>query len=213
MNVNVILYSFLLILTVLSTAGCSATTKNTKPSKFYVSLPLVDTLQYALANKTKRWQLTIGAYEILGSVEVVTADLYPSKTNIERTTFWRFSSDNNEKLIFSEDGVLHLSSISGRPLDYQMTILRNLQQDGADSIDMASGSIVAAQYYRQIKIGGANYATLTCSDWQYLPFSKTQTCKGKLKHTVKINTDTKGQPVRIEQWLPFLNQQLVLQKI
>ena len=213
MHVKVFLYSCLFILMSLCLSGCSSTNERGPFKQFHVSLPLVETLQYALAEKPKRWQLTIGAYEVLGTVVMVDEDSDSSVTQVTQNKQWRFTSDKSELIIFADDGIREITSLAGRPLDYQVRIVGKSVVDKHSSAKPPISSMNAPRFYRQIKIGAANYATLICTNWQYALFSKAQICEGKLKHTVSITTNSKGQPVRIEQWLPFLNQQLVLQQI
>lgn len=208
MTHKVIWFSFALIITLLS-QGCASPPGKTSAGSYDVSLPFVETVRYALSDKPERWQLSIGAYTVFGTVETV---------NNTTDGQWRFTSENDEYVDFSSTGIHFISDIAGRALDYQIDIKIQQSTDQALSPELAVSAVPADSadttlMYRQIKLGDVNYATLKCTPWQYVPFGQSQECQGKLKHTVQIRTNSKGQPIQVEQWLPFLNQQLVLEQI
>lgn len=188
------------------TQGCTSSTGNLGEGAYDVSLPFVETVRYALSDKPERWQLSIGAYTVFGTVE---------RVNNTTDGQMRFTSENDGYVDFSFTGIHFISDIAGRALDYQIDIkiLPSTDQTLSPELAVPADSAKTTHIYRQIKLGDVNYATLKCTPWQYVPFGQSQECQGKVKHTVQVRTNSKGQPIQIEQWLPFLNQQLVLEQI
>ena len=66
---------------------------------------------------------------------------------------------------------------------------------------------------RQVTIGDLNYAAYLCSALVKDGYTATQTCQSQPVHRIQIQYNSDFEPVLIEQWLPYLQQHLQLNRL
>ena len=109
--------------------------------------------------------------------------------------------------MFDETGLKRINTLSQRPLVLVFT----------DSASNSSASSLSANNLnskmRQVTVGDLNYAAYLCSALVKDGYTATQTCQSQPVHRIQIQYNSDFEPVLIEQWLPYLQQHLQLNRL
>ena len=148
------------------------------------------------ADEANTWLLVVGGYEVIGQVRYV-----PSEDNDNDGAYYQFDSDNGDRLRFTDDGIISIEQLAQRPLKMQFTDVAN------------TGPLGGTGTLRQVKLDTLNYAAYSCSELTRIGFTASQTCDSKPTHRIDMQYDKDFMPVRITQWLVYLNQHLELKRL
>ena len=151
------------------------------------------------AHSEQTWQLTVGQYHVNGQVT--------RQIDADGQTQYTFLSIHGDELMFDETGLKRINTLSQRPLVLVFT----------DSASNSSASSLSANNLnskmRQVTVGDLNYAAYLCSALVKDGYTATQTCQSQPVHRIQIQYNSDFEPVLIEQWLPYLQQHLQLNRL
>lgn len=151
------------------------------------------------AHSEQTWQLTVGQYHVNGQVT--------RQIDADGQTQYTFLSTQGDELVFDETGLKRISTLAKRPLALVFT----------DSASNSSASSLSSNNLnskmRQVTIGDLNYAAYLCSALVKDGYTATQTCQSQPIHRIQIQYNSDFEPVLIEQWLPYLQQHLQLNRL
>ena len=105
-------------------------------------------------------------------------------------------------MVFNETGLKRINTLAQRPLALVFT-------DSASSL--SSNNLNSKM--RQVTVGDLNYAAYLCSALVKDGYTATQTCQSQPVHRIQIQYNSDFEPVLIEQWLPYLQQHLQLNRL
>ena len=146
------------------------------------------------AHSDQTWQLTVGQYHVDGQVT--------RQIDAVGQTQYTFLSTQGDELVFDETGLKRINTLAQRPLALVFT-------DSASSL--SSNNLNSKM--RQVTIGDLNYAAYLCSALVKDGYTATQTCESQPVHRIQIQYNSDFEPVLIEQWLPYLQQHLQLNRL
>ena len=146
------------------------------------------------AHPEQTWQLTVGQYHVNGQVT--------RQIDADGQTQYTFLSTEGDELVFNETGLKRINTLAQRPLALVFT-------DSASSL--SSNNLNSKM--RQVTVGDLNYAAYLCSALVKDGYTATQTCQSQPVHRIQIQYNSDFEPVLIEQWLPYLQQHLQLNRL
>jgi hypothetical protein len=156
------------------------------------------------AHSDQTWQLTVGQYNVNGQVT--------RQIDADGQTQYTFLSTEGDELVFNETGLKRINTLAQRPLALVFT-------DSASSLSLSSlsASNLSANNLnskmRQVTVGDLNYAAYLCSALVKDGYTATQSCQSQPVHRIQIQYNSDFEPVLIEQWLPYLQQHLQLNRL
>ena len=136
----------------------------------------------------------MGQYHVNGQVT--------RQIDADGQTQYTFLSTQGDELVFNETGLKRINTLAQRPLALVFT-------DSASSL--SSNNLNSKM--RQVTIGDLNYAAYLCSALVKDGYTATQTCQSQPVHRIQIQYNSDFEPVLIEQWLPYLQQHLQLNRL
>ena len=139
------------------------------------------------SGQLEQWQLKVGQYQVKGHVT--------SQLEANGHARYTFVSTQGDELVFDKSGLKRIETLAQRLLALGFT----------DSIENNG--------MRQVTLGDLNYAVYPCSDLIVTGYSATQTCESQPVHRIQIQYNSDFEPVLIEQWLPYLQQHLQLNRL
>jgi hypothetical protein len=142
---------------------------------------------HSKAHSEKAWQLTVGQYHVNGQVT--------RQIDADGQTQYTFLSIHGDELMFDKSGLKRIETLTQRPLSLGFN----------DSIENNG--------MRQVTLGDLNYAVYPCSELIVTGYSATQSCESQPVHRIQIQYNSDFEPVLIEQWLPYLQQHLQLNRL
>ena len=151
----------------------------------------------ALSDQT--WQLTVGQYHVNGQVT--------RQIDADGQTQYTFLSTEGDELVFNETGLKRINTLAQRPL---ALVFRDSASNSSAS-SLSSKNLNSKM--RQVTIGDLNYAAYLCSALVKDGYTATQTCQSQPVHRIEIQYNSDFEPVLIEQWLPYLQQHLQLNRL
>ncbi|WP_010179972.1 YjbH domain-containing protein [Glaciecola sp. HTCC2999] len=161
--------------------------------------------QFYTSDKANTWLLVVGGYEVTGQVRYITPTVDGTHatggTQDNQVAYYQFESDNGDRLRFTQDGIMSIDRLAQRPLNMQFNDVS------------ASESVDEASVLRQVTVGQLNYAAYRCSALTRLSFTASQRCESQPSHRVELQYDKDFRPVRIAQWLVYMNQHLELKRL
>ena len=146
--------------------------------------------QLNTANTSDTWLLVVGGYEVTGQVRYLKS---VSEADSEALAgYYQFESAAGDSLRFNESGLISIEQVGQKPLNMSFTDIGLM---------------------RQVQIGELNYAAYGCSELKRDGFSASQRCNSQPAHRIDLQYDKDFTPVRIAQWLVYLNQHLELKRL
>ena len=157
------------------------------------------------ADEENVWLLVVGGYEVTGQVRFITPtgdeNNATGGTQNNEGAYYQFDSQNGDRIRFTQDGIMSIEQLAQRPLNMQFNDV------------FASQLPDEASVLRQVKVGQLNYAAYRCSALTRSGFSASQRCESQPLHRVELQYDKDFTPVRIAQWLVYMNQYLELKRL
>ena len=151
------------------------------------------------AHPEQTWQLTVGQYHVNGQVT--------RQIDADGQTQYTFLSTEGDELVFNETGLKRINTLAQRPL---ALVFRDSASNSSAS-SLSSNNLNSKM--RQVTIGDLNYAAYLCSALVKDGYTATQTCQSQPVHRIQIQYNSDFEPVLIEQWLPYLQQHLQLNRL
>ena len=151
------------------------------------------------AHPEQTWQLTVGQYHVNGQVT--------RQIDADGQTQYTFLSTEGDELVFNETGLKRINTLAQRPL---ALVFRDSASNSSAS-SLSSKNLNSKM--RQVTIGDLNYAAYLCSALVKDGYTATQTCQSQPVHRIEIQYNSDFEPVLIEQWLPYLQQHLQLNRL
>jgi hypothetical protein len=151
-------------------------------------------ISQASATATGAWRLIVGQYQVQGQVT--------PHVNEDGQRIYVFSSEAGDEIHFTRDGLAAIKTLAKRPL--QLTFSDSTAADTAEK---------TRNIQRRIRIGDLNYAAYLCSALVKEGYTATQMCQSQPVHRIQIQYNSDFDPVLIEQWLPYLQQHLQLNRL
>ena len=151
------------------------------------------------ANSEQVWQLTVGQYHVNGKVT--------RQIDADGQTQYTFLSTQGDELVFDQTGLKRINTLAQRSLALVFT-------DSASSLSVSSPNASDENStMRQVTVGDLNYAAYLCSALVKDGYTATQMCQSQPVHRIQIKYNSDFEPVLIEQWLPYLQQHLQLNRL
>jgi hypothetical protein len=156
------------------------------------------------AHSDQTWQLTVGQYHVNGQVT--------RQIDADGQTQYTFLSTQGDELVFDETGLKRINTLAQRPLALVFTdSASRLSSSSLSASNLSSSSLNSKM--RKVTIGDLNYAAYLCSALVKDGYSATQMCQSQPVHRIQIQYNSDFEPVLIEQWLPYLQQHLQLNRL
>ena len=156
------------------------------------------------ADSEQAWQLTVGQYRVNGHVT--------RQIDADGQTQYTFLSTQGDELVFDQTGLKRINTLAQRPLALVFT-----NSASNSSASNSSPSSLSTSYenstMRQVTVGDLNYAAYHCSTLVKEGYTATQMCQSQPVHRIQIQYNSDFEPVLIEQWLPYLQQHLQLNRL
>jgi hypothetical protein len=151
------------------------------------------------ANSEQAWQLTVGQYQVNGHVT--------RQIDADGQTQYTFLSTQGDELVFDQTGLKRINTLAQRPLALVF------MDSASNSSTSSSSTSDENSTMRQVTVGDLNYAAYLCSALVKEGYTATQMCQSQPVHRVQIQYNSDFEPVLIEQWLPYLQQHLQLNRL
>jgi hypothetical protein len=151
------------------------------------------------ANSEQVWQLTVGQYHVNGHVT--------RQIDADGQTQYTFLSTQGDELVFDQTGLKRINTLAQRPL--ALVFMDSANNSSPTSLSTSDENSTM----RQVTVGDLNYAAYLCSALVKEGYSATQMCQSQPVHRIQIQYNSDFEPVLIEQWLPYLQQHLQLNRL